>query len=146
MNITWYKITVPFANFKLFFTRLVKSKVSNQKCLNRYFVQTLLNKLCPLSYTICVQSHCKKNTLICIWIINTIYPCKHKMQYFPAEKMCWTFCRAVVCRLLRCSTCVLVLGCWGLNHLIFLKLRKKNLRAKLCKFTKWQLFSLKTTT
>ena len=37
---------------------------------------------------------------------------------------------------LRCSTCVLVFGCWELNHVIFLKLRKKELLAKLCKFAK----------
>ena len=47
--------------------------------------------------------------------------------------------------LLRCSTCGLVFGCWELNPMIFLKLRKKELLAKMYKFTKWQLFSLKTT-
>ena len=41
---------------------------------------------------------------------------------------------------LRCSTCFLVLGFWELNHVTFTKLRKKELLAKLCKFTKWQLF------
>ena len=77
--------------------------MSSQKCSNQYLIQTLLNELFNFSYTIWEQSHCKhckKNTLICIWIINTIHPCKHKMQYFPAEKMFWTFCRAVACRLL----------------------------------------------
>ena len=46
----------------------------------------------------------------------------------------------------RCSTCPLVLGCWELSHVIFLKLSKKELLAKLSKFIKWQHFSLKTTT
>ena len=36
----------------------------------------------------------------------------------------------------RCSTCGLVLGCWRLNHVIFLKLKKKERLAKLSKFTK----------
>jgi hypothetical protein len=36
----------------------------------------------------------------------------------------------------RCSTCPLVLGCWELSHVIFLMLRKKELLAKLSKFTK----------
>ena len=37
---------------------------------------------------------------------------------------------------LRCSTCPLVFGCWELSHVIFLILRKKELVAKLRKFTK----------
>ena len=45
--------------------------------------------------------------------------------------------------LLGCSTCPLVFGCWELSHVTFLMLRKKELLAKLSKFTKWQLFSLK---
>ena len=43
----------------------------------------------------------------------------------------------------RCSTCVLVFACWEFNHLIFLKLRKKELLADLRKFTKWQIFPVK---
>ena len=39
----------------------------------------------------------------------------------------------------------LVFGCWELSQLIFLKLGKKELLAKMGKFTKW-LFSVKTTT
>ena len=46
----------------------------------------------------------------------------------------------------RCSTYPLVFGCWELSHVIFLKLRNKELLPKLSKFTKWQLFSLQTTT
>ena len=38
-----------------------------------------------------------------------------------------------------CSTCPLVFGCWELSHVIFLVLRKKELLAKLSKFTKPQL-------
>ena len=38
----------------------------------------------------------------------------------------------------------LVFGCWDLSHMIFLELRKKELLAKLSKFTTWQLFSPKT--
>ena len=34
---------------------------------------------------------------------------------------------------------------WELNHMIFLKLEKIELLAKLSKFTKWHLFSLKMT-
>jgi hypothetical protein len=45
--------------------------------------------------------------------------------------------------MLWCSTCGLVFSCWELSHVIFLMLRKKELLAKLSKFTKWQLFSLK---
>ena len=45
--------------------------------------------------------------------------------------------------LVRCSTCPLVFECCKLSYVIFLKLRKKELLAKLSKFTKWQLFSLK---
>ena len=41
------------------------------------------------------------------------------------------------------STCPLVLGCWELRYVNFLMLKKKELLAKLSKFTKWQLFSLK---
>ena len=44
---------------------------------------------------------------------------------------------------LRWSTCVLVYFSWLLDHVIYLKLRKKEIMAKLSKFTKWQLFSLK---
>ena len=44
---------------------------------------------------------------------------------------------------LRCSISALVFGCWELSHVIFLMLRKKELLAKLNKFTNWQLFSLK---
>ena len=43
----------------------------------------------------------------------------------------------------RWSTCPLVFGCWEISHVIFHKLRKKELLAKLRKFTKWQLVSLK---
>ena len=39
----------------------------------------------------------------------------------------------------RCSTCPLVFGYLELSHMIFLMLRKKELLAKLSKFTKWQL-------
>ena len=39
-------------------------------------------------------------------------------------------------RSLRCSTCPLVFDCWELSHVIFLMLRKKELLAKLSKFTK----------
>ena len=46
-------------------------------------------------------------------------------------------------RSLRCSTCPLDFGCWELSHVIFLKLRMKELLAKPSKFIKWQLFSLK---
>ena len=35
---------------------------------------------------------------------------------------------------------------WLLSHVIFFKLREKGLLAMMSKFTKWQLFSLKTTT
>jgi hypothetical protein len=35
-----------------------------------------------------------------------------------------------------CSICPLVFDCWELSHVIFLKLRKKELLAKLKKFTK----------
>ena len=38
--------------------------------------------------------------------------------------------------ILRCSTCPLLFGCCELSHVIFLKLRKKELLAKLSKFTK----------
>ena len=41
------------------------------------------------------------------------------------------------------STCLLVLGCWEMSHMIFLMLRKKELLVKLSKFTNRQLFSLK---
>ena len=44
-----------------------------------------------------------------------------------------------------CSTCPLVFGCWELSHVIFLKLKKKELLAKLNKLTKCQPFSLKRT-
>ena len=37
---------------------------------------------------------------------------------------------------LRSPTCPLVFGCWELSHVIFLMLRKKQLLAKLGKFTK----------
>ena len=50
------------------------------------------------------------------------------------------------CLSIRCTTCPLVFGCWELSHMMFPKLRKKELLAMLSKFTKWQLFSLKTTT
>ena len=36
----------------------------------------------------------------------------------------------------RCSTCPLVCGSWELSHVIFLKLREKELLTKLSKFTK----------
>ena len=38
----------------------------------------------------------------------------------------------------RWSTCPLVFSSWLLNHVIYLKLRKKELLAKLSKLTKWQ--------
>ena len=41
------------------------------------------------------------------------------------------------------STCYLVFDCWELSHIIFFKLRKKELLTKLSTFTKWQLSSLK---
>ena len=47
---------------------------------------------------------------------------------------------------LGCSTCPLDFGCWDLSHVIFLMLRITKLLAKLSKFSKWQLFLLKTTT
>ena len=37
------------------------------------------------------------------------------------------------------STCPIVFDFWELSHVIFLKLRKKQLLAKLSKFTNWQL-------
>ena len=58
------------------------------------------------------------------------------------EEFCLEFLKnsSVVCfsDTIRCSTCPLVLGCWDLSHVIFLKPRKKELLAKLRKFTKWQ--------
>ena len=44
----------------------------------------------------------------------------------------------------RCSTCplALVFGCCELSHVIFLKLRKKELLGKLRKFSKWQLLKM----
>ena len=44
------------------------------------------------------------------------------------------------------SPCALVLGCWELSHVIFLMLRKKELHAKVSKFTERQLFSFKMAT
>ena len=44
---------------------------------------------------------------------------------------------------LKWSTCPLLLDCWLLSHVIFLKLRKNNCSYKL---TKWQLFLLKMAT
>ena len=41
------------------------------------------------------------------------------------------------------STNPLVFGCCELSHVIFHKLTKKELLAKLSKFTRWQVFSLK---
>ena len=38
---------------------------------------------------------------------------------------------------LGCSTSGLVLDCWLLSHVIYLKLRKKKLFAKLSKFAMW---------
>ena len=46
----------------------------------------------------------------------------------------------------RCSTSPLVLDCCELSHVIFLKQKKKELLARLSKFTKWQPFSIKNTT
>ena len=46
----------------------------------------------------------------------------------------------------RWSTCPLVFFSWLLDHVTYLKLKKKWLFAKLNKFTKWQLLSLKMTT
>ena len=47
----------------------------------------------------------------------------------------------------RWSTCLLVFGSWLLDHMIYLKLRKEELCAKLSKFTiwhsKWLLFWVK---
>ena len=37
-------------------------------------------------------------------------------------------------------TCPLLFGCWVMRHVIFLMLRRKELLAKLSKFTKWQPF------
>ena len=42
----------------------------------------------------------------------------------------------VIVDLSRCPTCPLVFGCWELSHVIFFKLRKKELLSKLRKFTK----------
>ena len=50
-----------------------------------------------------------------------------------------------LCRLW-CSTCLLVFGCCELSYLIFLKLRKKELLAKLRKIAEWQPFLLKKIT
>ena len=44
----------------------------------------------------------------------------------------------------RYSTCALVFGCWELSHMIFIMLRKRELFVRLSKFTRWQLFLLKT--
>ena len=44
---------------------------------------------------------------------------------------------------LRLSTCSLVFFIWLFDHVTYLKLRKKYVFAKLSKFTKCQLFSLK---
>jgi hypothetical protein len=41
------------------------------------------------------------------------------------------------------SLCVLRRKSWLLNHMTYLELGKKKMLAKLSKFTKWQLFSLK---
>ena len=73
--------------------------------------------------------------LTCV-IFSTYF--KHKKDVHPIVQHSareWDATRRT-----RCSRCPLVFGCWEL------RLRKKELLAKLSKFTKWQLFSLKMTT
>ena len=66
--------------------------------------------------------------------LDMIFFCHQIWQHFPQHKL--------VCHL-KWSTCPLVFGSGLLNHVLYLKLRNKYFFAKLSKFTKWRLVSLK---
>ena len=72
----------------------------------------------------------------CMYMICSYFLCRNDIfsNAKPEAKL------AFACNMrsyqLRCSTCPLVFGRWELSHVIFLKLRKKELLAKLSKFTK----------
>ena len=64
------------------------------------------------------------------WNVNS-HKCQRYVPYLAWNMLLYFWC----------STCPLVFGCCELSHVIFLKLRKKKLLAKLSKFTNWKLFS-----
>ena len=91
--------------------------------------------------------HVQKEDSNCIIRNHSNNVCFKKMVAHLTLKQCQMCNRLfetdVTCRgmKIKCSTCPLVFGFWELSHVIFLKLRKKKLPAKLSKFTKWQIFS-----
>ena len=76
------------------------------------------------------------------WQKCTKNECKQDIIYFLLRKSIKLII-ATTYHLGHLLTCLLVFGWWKLIHVIFLMLRKKELLAKLSKFTNWQLFSLK---
>ena len=77
------------------------------------------------------RSSCRK--------FDAIHVLKKQTEFsFSSRSDCLSFCLHIP--ILRK---VLGFGCWELSHVIFLMLRKKEPLAKLSKFTKWQIFSLK---
>ena len=79
----------------------------------------------------------------CIGLIQCITSDALNPPFFHQQKKNYMILHLIlfICfrkRWFRCSTCLLVFFCWELSHVIFLKLRKKELLAKLKKFTKWQ--------
>ena len=69
-----------------------------------------------------------------VYLTNYWTVCREARNFFELqEKRTETQCRGTG---YRCSTCPLVFGYWLLSHVMYLKLGKKELLAKLIKFTK----------
>ena len=96
----------------------------------------------PFIY-LAVLDWCNSYSVVLRWFVSKI--CIHfqdEAEGYIFFHYWWFFLERT---LLRCSKLPLDFGCCKLSHVISLKLRKKELLAKLSKFTKWQPFSLKKT-
>ena len=100
----------------------------------------LQHSLCSASKLAALLHYCSWHewTVSCLRYFTL---CRKMHQHFMYFSRKYKYARQTI---FRYSTCPLVLGCWELSQMIFLKLRRKVLLAKLSKFTIWWLFSLKT--
>ena len=115
-------------NRKFIFLKFVKHLMSSllNKCLSEKKYLPYLRHQYELKGQISECSHWGR----CLVIVRDTFSHSKYIRTY-GYKLCWTGLYWP-----GCSTCPLVFGFWELSHVIYLMLRKKELLAKVSKFTK----------
>ena len=120
-------------SFLLFELSIMRDEGKKHKCLK-------ISSFSPTCFiSLIIMCRCKWNQVY-FWSVSSFY-----LEWWVPRFQIAIFCKTHHHSYTRWSTCVLVFCCWPLEHVIYLKPRKKLILAKLSKCTKWQK-SLKITT